>query len=254
MQEITNPHDRFFRETFTRKDIAENFLDVYLPEEIRGNIQLSTLSPVKDSFVDKELREHFSDILYTVKYRETDLFIYLLFEHKSFPDRFAGFQFFRYKAKIWEQYLKQNPKAKKLPPVFPMLLCHGKTEWNIPLNFQALIQKEEFPDKYIPEFHYELYDISHIPEAEIRGKVLTRMVLLTARHIFDPDIRHRLPEILSLFHEVADQNTALEMLEIILRYVVRAVNRFDEKDVIEIIKDTEIGEDIMETFIDRYRF
>ena len=120
------------------------------------------------------------------------------------------------------------------------------------MNFQAIIQNPGLPERYIPEYSYELYDISHIPENKIRGKVLTRMVLLTAKYIFDPNLRQKLPEILALFNQITNRKTALEMLEIILRYVVRATNRFDEKDVIEIIKETEIGEDIMETFIDKY--
>ncbi|QTA81616.1 Putative transposase, RpnA/YhgA-like [Desulfonema limicola] len=252
MNKLTDPHDKFIRETFSRKDVAAGFLDGNLPEEIRKNVNLATLSIVKDSFIDKELKEHFSDILYTVKYRKTDMFIYLLFEHKSYPDQLSGFQILRYETKIWEQYLKQNPKAKKLPPIFPMLLYHGKAEWKIPVNFQAIIQNPGLPERYIPEYSYELYDISHIPEEKIRGKVLTRMVLLTAKYIFDPNLRQKLPEILALFNQITNRKTALEMLEIILRYVVRATNRFDEKDVIEIIKETEIGEDIMETFIDKY--
>lgn len=129
MNKLTDPHDKFIRETFSRKDVAAGFLDGNLPGEIRKNVNLATLSIVKDSFIDKELKEHFSDILYTVKYRKTDMFIYLLFEHKSYPDQLSGFQILRYETKIWEQYLKQNPKAKKLPPIFPMLLYHGQAEW-----------------------------------------------------------------------------------------------------------------------------
>ncbi len=252
MEQITNVHDKFFNETFTREEIAKSFLDEYLPDEIREKVNLDTLSIVKDSFIDKELREHFSDILYTVKYRDTSLFIYLLFEHKSYPEPLVAFQVLRYMTKIWEQYIKQNPKAKIFPPIFPMLLYHGKTKWNISKNFQAIIQKDEFLEKYIPEFHYELFDISHMPDKEIRGQILGRTVLLIFKHIFQPDLRQKLPEILSLLHQVTNRKTVLEMLEIFLRYVVQATQRFDDNDVREIIKETEIGEDIMQTFIDKY--
>ncbi len=252
MEQITNVHDKFFNETFTREEIAKSFLDEYLPDEIREKVNLDTLSIVKDSFIDKELREHFSDILYTVKYRDTSLFIYLLFEHKSYPEPLVAFQILRYMTKIWEQYIKQNPKAKIFPPIFPMLLYHGKTKWNISKNFQAIIQKDEFLEKYIPEFHYELFDISHMPDKEIRGQILGRTVLLIFKHIFQPGLRQKLPEILSLLHQVTNRKTVLEMLEIFLRYVVQATQRFDDNDVREIIKETEIGEDIMQTFIDKY--
>lgn len=237
-EQITNVHDKFFRETFGRREVAQGFLETYLPGDIRKQTDLRTLRISKDSFVDKELREHFSDILYTVKFAGIELFLYLLFEHKSFPDKFTAFQLLRYIVKLWELYLKQNRDAKKLPPVFPMLLYHGETAWNIPKNFRSLIDGGENPalKKYLPEFEYHIFDISHMPDREIRGKILSRMVLLTAKYVFRPDLGDRLPEILSLFREVADRNTALEMLETLLRYVVRATGSFDEKAVREILR------------------
>ncbi len=254
MEQITNVHDRFFRETFGRRDIAQGFLETYLPEDIRKQTDLRTLRIRKDSFVDKELREHFSDILYTVRFAGAELFLYLLFEHKSYPDMLTAFQLLRYIVKLWELYLKQNKNAQKLPPVLPMLLYHGRTEWNIPGNFRSLVDGGENPalKRYIPEFEYHIFDISHLPDEEIRGRIFSRMVLLTAKYVFRPDLREKLPEILSLFREVADRDTALEMLEILLRYVVRATGSFGEKDVQEILSKTDMGEGIMQTFIDKY--
>jgi len=46
MTEIINVHDKFFQETFTRKEIAADFLKHYLPEEISGKIDLDTLTIV----------------------------------------------------------------------------------------------------------------------------------------------------------------------------------------------------------------
>ena len=86
MSEITNPHDSFFRETFSRKEIAVDFLGNYLPEKIRQQMDLSSLVLCKDSFIDKELRQHFSDILYSVEHTGGKLHLYLLFEHKSSTD------------------------------------------------------------------------------------------------------------------------------------------------------------------------
>jgi hypothetical protein len=51
---------------------------------------------------------------------------------------------------------------------------------------------------------------------------------------------------------VANKNTALEILEVLLRYVVQATGQFDEKDINEVIKQSSIGEDVMQTFIDKY--
>ncbi len=253
MEEITNIHDRFFRETFSRREIAQDFLDEYLPDEIRRQIDLSTLDIVKDSFIDKELREHRSDITYTVRMKDITVYLYLLFEHKSFPDPLTGFQLLRYIVRLGEHHFQQNPKSKKFPPVFPTVFYHGRTEWRIPDNFQHLVElKKGNPLKdYIPEFRFRVYDISHLKDEEIRGQVMSRIVLLIAKHIFRPDLRQRLPEILSLCREIADRQTALELLEIILRHAVHA-RKYEEREIREILKETKMEEGIMQTFIDRY--
>ncbi len=254
MRQITNIHDKFFQETFTRQEIAGSFLRHYLPKSLLRQTDMETLAIVKDSFIDKELREHFSDILYTVQFRDIRLCIYLLFEHKSYREPLVSLQILRYKVKIWEQHVKKYPKAGKIPPVFPMLLYHGRSRWTVPRNFQTIVERSEdkLLKKYIPEFRYHLCDISHLPDDKIRGDVLGKIVLLVAKYVFRPDLREKLPEILSLLHAVADRRTALEILEVLLRYVVRATEKFDERDIRKIVEQSSIGEDIMQTFIDKY--
>jgi len=44
----------------------------------------------------------------------------------------------------------------------------------------------------------------------------------------------------------------LEILEVLLRYVVTATKKFDEHELKEILSQSFIEEDIMQTFIDKY--
>ena len=37
---VHNPHDKFFRESFARVEIARNFLEEYMPEELSAEINL----------------------------------------------------------------------------------------------------------------------------------------------------------------------------------------------------------------------
>jgi predicted transposase YdaD len=50
---IQNPHDRFFKETFGKVEVAKDFLNNYLPENIIKVIDVDTLEPQKDSFVNE---------------------------------------------------------------------------------------------------------------------------------------------------------------------------------------------------------
>ena len=42
---IQNPHDKFFKETFGKSDVAKDFLNNYLPQEIREIVNIDTLEP-----------------------------------------------------------------------------------------------------------------------------------------------------------------------------------------------------------------
>ncbi len=250
---IPNPHDRFFRESFTRKEAARGFFREYLPPSLLRQLDLQTLHIAKDSFIEQELREHFSDILYTVQYHNAPLYLYLLLEHKSHPWRWVGLQLLGYLVRIWELHRKQHPKQEKLPPILPLVLYHGKENWHIAPNFQSLVAGlDEELRAYVPEFHYRLHDLSHWDDKAIRGEILNRLALLAMNCVLDKDNKERLCEILPLIQEITQHETALEVLEAILRYYVQATQNLDEEDIREVLKLTTIGDDLMQTFIDRY--
>jgi predicted transposase/invertase (TIGR01784 family) len=98
---MISPHDKFFKEMFSKKDVAESFLKNYLPEELLGLVDTESLEISKNSFVDSNLKEYFSDIIYKVNINNNPSYIYCLFEHKSYPDKNAAFQLLKDMTKIW---------------------------------------------------------------------------------------------------------------------------------------------------------
>jgi hypothetical protein len=138
MSEIKSPHDSFCKEIMSRLEVAADFLANYPPPDVVGALGLTRLELVKDSFVDEELRKHFSDLLYRAPMLESgDAFIYILFEHKSKSDQWIAFQLLRYEIKIWEPIARR--REGKLPPIFPMVFYHGQERWNAPRDFVGLI-------------------------------------------------------------------------------------------------------------------
>jgi predicted transposase/invertase (TIGR01784 family) len=253
MEPIPTPHDCFFRENFGRLAIAQDFLRCELPAALLAEIDLTTLTIAKDTYVSPDLRQVYSDLVYTVSYRGGLLRIYLLFEHKSKPEPWVSLQLLRYIVAEGDEYRRQHPKEKHLPPVYPLVLYHGRQKWRVPVNFHNLV--EPLPkalEPYVPQFRYALHDISPRSSTEIKGEVLTRLVQLALRYIYSDQPQERLRELLKLIEQVADQPTALEILESLLRYYVQGTKRLDEQDVRMLLRETHSGEPIMQTFIDKY--
>jgi hypothetical protein len=97
----------------------------------------------------------------------------------------------RYAVRIWEPLVEQN--VKKLPPVFPLILHHGRTRWRAPRQFSALIDWPEVEAlrPYVPEFAYFLCDLTALDEVEIKGGARLRVALLVLKYIFSRDIGAR---------------------------------------------------------------
>ncbi|MBD3315187.1 MAG: transposase, partial [Chitinivibrionales bacterium] len=103
---LNNPHDLVVRELFGRPEMAVGFIREYLPARVYALLDPATLDRVNGTFVDKELSAHFSDIVYKASINGKPGYLYLLFEHKSYPDPLVGFQLLRNMVKLWESYLK----------------------------------------------------------------------------------------------------------------------------------------------------
>jgi predicted transposase YdaD len=55
---IQNPHDRFFRDSFGRSDIARNYLEEYLPANLRRLLDLTEMHRQDGTFVDEAMQAH----------------------------------------------------------------------------------------------------------------------------------------------------------------------------------------------------
>lgn len=124
LYKIQHAHDRFFRESMQNIDIARQLSFLTLPSDVRNLIDWETLEIVKEVWLDDNLREHRSDVIYRVKALRNEQWVYLLFEHKSAPDKKIHFQLLRYMLEIRDQHEKQNRTGGLSPEIIPIVICH----------------------------------------------------------------------------------------------------------------------------------
>jgi predicted transposase/invertase (TIGR01784 family) len=93
-EEIPHPHDSMVRVVLGDLTEARSFLQRYVPEELSQTLNWSTLRRLEGSFVDEELRRSETDVLYEVERveGESSLWLYVLLEHQSTPDRWMRFR------------------------------------------------------------------------------------------------------------------------------------------------------------------
>ena len=231
IEKITNPHDRFFKEVWSHKNVAQDFLRHYLPGEVVELLDLNSLTLAKESFVDANLRVHYSDLLYALKLRDgAPAWAYILFEHKRSRERSTAFQLLRYIVRIWER-VSQDRTQTEMSPILPILVYHGISTWPYGEMLQQSMSVPPPLAAYTPNFRFVLCDLSGLAEAEIRGAVLLRTAMLLMKYISDPCLGERLPAVFELLRTVGERRTVLEYLETLLRYLAVAADTLTETDI-----------------------
>ena len=253
-KDIINSHDSLFKSIFSNKKNAIDFFNNYLPKNIINLIDFSHTEIIKDSFVDKQLKQHFSDLLYKIKIKNKTGFIYFLFEHKSYPDKFVSFQLLKYLVNIWNSLIKQNKIKDKLPLIIPIVFYHGVKKWNIDKRFSYLF---DIPDKnllrYIPEYEYILYDLSSMSDDRIKGNILNQIHMLLFKYIHREEFSEKFVKIVRLLAKLLEKESGLEYIETILRYVVSSAEYIDEDQLRDIIeKNLKGGEFSMSTLAEKW--
>ena len=254
MADLPNPHDAFFRETLSRVEAARDFVAHYLPAEVVACFDLGTLRVAKDSFVDEDLRSHYSDLLYEVGLRGGgDALVYLLVEHKSHPEPDAGLDLLRYTVKAWGLLRKQG-RGFPLPPVVAVLFYHGREPWRVSAAFEDLIAAPPELQRYVPRFRYELCDLSRYSDEELKGGVRLRAALLLWKHIFDDAPEERLLDALKLLLDALGAETGLRSLESYLRYIIQATDRVAADDLKRVLDSAKpgLGGAIMPTLAEQW--
>src|SRR5690242_6166587 len=111
-------HDKTFKSAMADARVAQEFFEMYLPDEILSLIDIHTLKLSPNSYIDEDLNVLASDVLYQVNLKDKSTgYIYVLCEHQSRVDPLMAFRLWSYVMRIWHDVIKQTG-SKKLPLIF----------------------------------------------------------------------------------------------------------------------------------------
>ena len=217
-----SPHDRFFRITFSDKEKVADYLNGSLPGTIKGKINFDTLHLDNTSYVDKDLKNFYSDVVYDALFDgKTPIKIAFLFEHKSYVPTFPHLQLLAYMLKIWERQLANKQKPR---PVLPIIIYHGKDKWQ-QKPFGAYFETGEI-DKdllpYTPVFDYWLTDLQSTRTQEIDENYTStalRVAFKLMKHIFDDDLDKHLDGIFAGWEGLKKSEEGRNFISIFLLYL-----------------------------------
>lgn len=149
------------------KAIAIDFFDNYLSQEVKKNINLSTLKETTETAINRNLKEHRNDLVFSCKTKDNEeAYIYLLIEHQSTPDRFMPARMLRYKMEILGKHMDGTKKPKKLPNIEGVVLYNGKKPYPYSTDFASCCQNSPLAAKSIT-YDFRLVDLASLSEQDI---------------------------------------------------------------------------------------
>ena len=249
-KKITDPHDTIFKTSFSDKANAIDLINGTFPKEIVENLKLETLTLDSTTYIDRKLKKYYSDLVYTCKYKESDILITLLFEHKSYLPEFPHVQLLRYILNIQEHSIANT---NKLIFTLPVVFYHGKDTWKKRSFSEYFNIKDDFLLKFIPNFDYLVIDLSGYSNDDIKQKItgqLLKILMQIMKYSYNENIlNENLEKIFKIGKLYIEEPKGLIFFEKIIRYLYEIDDNLDVDKLMEIVKenDDKAGGVIMST-------
>ena len=253
MNQLNNPHDKFFKETFSRLEVAQSFIEEVFPPDLLERLNLSTLKRVNDSFTDEELEEHLADIVYQTEYAGQKTLVTLLFEHKSYVQKYPHLQLLQYILNVWKEERKQK---KKLSVIIPVIIHHGEGTWKYKSMKSYFKGLHPSLDRFIPDFDYLLFTLDKIDDNQIANfqNLLLSMTTMLLKHSHDKN--DEFMKLSSFWAEKLnrlDADKQLDFISTVFLYIENALN-LTQEDLTPIFTEVSTSvNDIAMTIADRIR-
>ena len=147
-------HDAGYKKLFSNKTIFRELIQTFVRENWVKDLDFEQCEALDKSFVADHYKETESDLIYKVKFRGQDAYLFVLLEFQSSVDRFMAVRVLSYVTSFYLDYARDNKHVRKLPPLFPIVLYNGDRRWTAPTTLSALLQEPTLLGKYAPRFQY----------------------------------------------------------------------------------------------------
>lgn len=192
--------DSAYKYLFSSRQVFHQFLTRFVEEDFVQGLSVDDVELVDKSFVSDELLDRESDIIYKVNLAEHEVYIYVLLEFQSTPDKTIPVRMLLYILQLYDQLFRSSTSGL-LPAVFPVLLYNGSKPWNVPFNLNELVAPR-IPAKYIPSFEYYPIIERDIPSEKLeRIKGLVAAIMYLEQQEDDAALRHTIDIAITMIEE-----------------------------------------------------
>jgi len=167
-----NYHDKGYKGLLSKRRIFVKFLGHFVHYKWVKNVDVNSLQLCDKGFVDSLFNELESDLIYSGKIDDRDVFFYIFTELQSTVDYTMPYRVLRYIVEILRRVFENTPENERkragfrLPVVIPIVYYNGEEKWTVPHSFKEYLQDSNLFEDVI-DFRYILVDINKLNKEDL---------------------------------------------------------------------------------------
>jgi predicted transposase/invertase (TIGR01784 family) len=187
MTKINNPHDKGYKYLLSSRKLFLEFVESFIDRGISDQLDVQSVTRIDKSYILPDFNGKEADLVYRLKLKEQEIFIYLLLELQSTVDFLMPYRLHQYTSEILRDVFRNTPreiaegKGFKFPRIIPVVLYNGISEWSACRSFnQMFAAVEPVLDGYGIDLKYFLIDVNRYPEeilTELPNRIKTAFLL-----------------------------------------------------------------------------
>jgi predicted transposase/invertase (TIGR01784 family) len=210
-------HDYGYSYLFEDPEMVYQLLATCVDESWAKELVIEGLEPMNTNLVDKRLIRRQDDVLLRAKLRGREVFVLIVLEFQSKPDRFMTLRLLNYQCLVWLALVERSRRAKgeptlrELPPIFPVVLYNGERAWNEPRRLEDLVADADLGDltAYVPRYTHHLIEEHSFPRARLEEVRNLISALFTLEGASQLSLEERTAKVSEWIHAVAEANPKL---------------------------------------------
>jgi predicted transposase YdaD len=220
------PHDALFKAGFELPEHAAEFLRGVLPAALVDAIAWPTMTRESGSFIDPDLADRHSDLLFSVDLQVgRRALIYLLLEHQSTIEPDMLLRMLDYLVRVWKRHGKQHPGP--LPLTIPLVISHAPGGWTVVRTMHELFDPHpsSIPGiaELVPNFSVLIEDLVYVTNEDLKSRALSAFPKLVLWALRDARNAEQLFSNLATwghaFGEAMRTPRGMESVSVLLRYI-----------------------------------
>jgi predicted transposase/invertase (TIGR01784 family) len=170
---VEHEHDKGYKGLFSKKRNFLHFLKKYIQADWVNNIDENDLVLIDKSFIEADYKDKESDVIYKVKFKDSEIIFYVLLELQSTVNQTMPFRLLKYMTELMKREFEDTPKNEReainyrLPAVVPIILYNGADNWSAVRSFKEYLQGHEQFGEYVINFRYLLFDLNRMTDETI---------------------------------------------------------------------------------------